>query len=206
MLYQKEYTSIFHVHIPRTAGRYIRNIFLDNKFDGKYLSYDEFYRGIEVPHLHYPLYNDLSYVENSNHFAVVRDPFERFKSSMQLMIRAMNYPVELYDKLKDKDWLFNFLNHSRDYKQYHQNHFRKQSDFISARTHVYKFEDGLGIELIDWLNDRLNLDLNRTEYRYEIFHPHSISGEELPNKKDIDPIVENCIRDYYSDDYENLKY
>ena len=206
MLYQKENKSIFHIHIPRTAGRYIKNIFLDNEFTGKYLYYDMYYRGIEVPHLHYPLYNDLPHVEDSNHFTVVRHPFERFKSAMQLLIRAKDYPIQLYDKLKDKDWFFNFLNHSRDRKQYHQNHFRKQSDFISTRTHVYKFEDGLGIEFIDWLNDRLNLDLKRIEYRYETFHPLTVIGEELPNKKDIDPIVEDYIREYYQEDYENFKY
>ena len=205
MLYSNEKNRIFHIHIPRTAGKYIKNIFFENKFHGSYMYYNEYYKGIEVPHLHYPLYNHLPDVRKSDHFTVVRHPFERFKSAIQVIIKAKDYPMEVYDKLKDKDWLFSFLEHSRNYKHYHQNHFRRQIDFISPKAHVYRFEDGFGVEFIDWINDKFNIELERVHYDYEIFHKRS-RLESLVNKAEIDPVVEDHIRDYYSGDYENLKY
>jgi len=101
--------------------------------------------------------------------------------------------------------LFNFLEHSRNYKHYHQNHFRRQIDFISPKAHVYRFEDGFGVEFIDWINDKFNIELERVNYDYEIFYKRS-RLESLVNKAEIDPVVEDHIRDYYSKDYENLKY
>ena len=205
MFYQSQHKNIFHIHIPRTAGRYITNIFLGNKFQVNYMNYNEFYEGIEVPHLHYPLYNNLPDVKDSDHFTIVRHPFEKFKSALQVIIKVRDYPIEIYDKLKDKDWLFNFLEHSRVHRQYHQNHFRRQSDFISPKVHIYKFEDGFGVKFIDWMNDKFDLQLTRVNYDFNVFHIPSES-ESLPNKAEIDPVVEDHIRDYYSKDYENLKY
>lgn len=206
MLYKKENTRngkryIFHIHIPRTAGRYIKNIFLVNDWSAKFGNFNIIRDGIEVPHFHYPGYNNLYKVKDADHFTVVRDPFERFKSALQVMIKVQDASLTVYEKIKDKEFLFRFLSHNN----YHKNHFRKQSDFISPKTHVYKFEDGLGLEFIDWINDKLDVDLHRVEYKYEIFHTHS-KLEGLPNKAEIDPIVEDHIREFYQEDYENFKY
>ena len=206
MLYKKENEHlgkryIFHIHIPRTAGKYIKNVFVVNKWRARFGNYNIQQDNVEVPHLHYPGYTKLYKADVADHFTVVRDPFEKFKSSLQMMIRVQDSDLKIYEKIKDKEFLFRFLSHNN----YHLNRFRKQSDFISPKTHVYKFEDGLGLEFIDWVNDKLDIDLHRVEYKYEIFHPAS-KPEGRPNKAEIDPIVEDHIREYYREDYENFKY
>ena len=84
MLYSLGSKKIFHVHIPRTAGRYIKEIFLSNSYEVTFANYNYRFYGIEIPHLHYPLYNCLEYVEDSPQFAVVRNPFDRFKSHIKI--------------------------------------------------------------------------------------------------------------------------
>ena len=55
------------------------------------------------------------------------------------------------------------------------------------------------------MNDKFDLQLTRVNYDSNVFHIPSES-ESLPNKAEIDPVVEDHIKDYYSKDYENLKY
>ncbi len=203
MLYCNDKKSIFHIHIPRTGGRYIRTIFTENYFDFYFADFSKTYNGVEIPHLHYPLYNNLEKVEESPHFAIVRDPFEKFKSVIQLTIKKNSYPKEIYEYIKNKDWLLKFLDYSVNVESYRTNFFRPQSDFISPKTKIYKFENGFGPELPKWINN--NFDLNIDEKIYEKNYDQTII-ELTPNEKEIDPCVKDTIKEYYAEDYEKFNY
>jgi len=194
--------KIFHVHIPRNAGRYVRQIFIENSFDYYHGEYKLLVYGIETPHLHYPLYLNLELVEESEHFVVVRNPFDRFKSSMQIIIRARHYPEEIYEKIQDKDWLFNFLDMEKMVGSYKTNFYRDQKDFISEKTKIWKLENGLNLEFVQWLNNNLNLSLKiSNEIKYDL-----MDAELVPIKQKINPIVEDYIKEYYAEDYEFFNY
>jgi len=201
MLYCNNNKNIFHIHIPRTGGRYVRDIFIQNSYNVYHNNFEILVNGIEAPHLHYPLYNLLEGVESAEHFTVVRDPFERFKSSMQLVIKGRQYPLEVYDCIKDKDWLFGFLDYERDIGFYKTNLFRPQYEFISNYTKIYKFEDGLNENIIKWLNNTLTIDLENKYFSY-----FKGSHEILKNPSKIDNSIKPLIQEYYAKDYEVFNY
>lgn len=203
MLYCNGVKCIFHVHIPRTGGRFIRELFSKNSFNFYFAAYDQKFQGIEIPHLHYPLYLNLERVEESEHFVVIRNPFERFKSSMQVIIRSREYSEEIYEIMKDKDWLFSFLDMERNVKTYDANVFRKQKDFISEKTKIWKLEDNLDDEYINWMNQTFNINLEKKEKALDYERG---SAELLPIKKQIDPSIEELIKEYYEEDYEYFNY
>jgi len=203
MLFCNNNKYIFHIHIPRTGGRYIRNIFEQNYYQTYHNNFEYFVQGIETPHLHYPLYNILEDIDRSStiHFAVVRDPFERFKSSMQLVIKGNQYPIEIYDQLKDKDWLFNFLDFQRNVTYYHTNLFRPQHEFISEKTLTYKFEHGLQKNFLSWANDNMSTNLINKNFSYTLG-----LAEELKNPREIFDDVKPLIKEYYIKDYATFNY
>lgn len=203
MLYCNGNKCLFHIHIPRNGGRFIREVFSKNSFNFYFASYDQKFQGIEIPHLHYPLYLNLERVEESDHFAVVRNPFDRFKSSMQLMIRSSGYSEEIYEIMKDKDWLFSFLDMEKNTNSYYTNQLRNQKEFISEKTKIWRFENGLGDDFINWLNQNFDLQLVQKEYNVNY---HIGIAETLPIKKQIDPSVEELIKEYYEEDYEYFNY
>jgi hypothetical protein len=201
MLYCKSDTSIYQVHIPRTGGRYTRDIFLKNSYEIYHWNYNIHVQGIESPHLHYPLYNLLEGVENSKQFTVVRDPFEKFKSAIQLVINGRQYPSEVYSYLSNKDWLFSFLDYERNVGFYLTNLFRPQYEFISNETLIYKFEDGLKENFIQWSNENMNTGLTNANFSYE-----KHANEFLIHCQDIDDSIELLIQEYYAKDYEIFNY
>jgi hypothetical protein len=202
MLFRSNEKIIFHVHIPRTGGRYVKSIFTSNSYQVDYCDFRTLIEGIELPHLHYPLYNLLKEVkETNNHFSIVRDPFERFKSVMQLVIRCRSYPNTIYELIKNKEWLFEFLEYERTINSYFCNFFRHQHEFISDKTMIYKHEDGLGDNFLEWLNDSFSINLEKNNFNYErTFH------ESLPIEKEIDISVKKSIEEYYEKDYNFFNY
>ena len=208
MLYCNDSIEIFHIHIPRTSGRYIRNLFVENGFDCFYYDYRELYRGKEIPHLHYPWYNNLEGVEEcDNHFTVVRDPYEKFISIMNLIIFEREYPDEIYEVIKDENWLFNFIDDERDRDLYLSNSFEPQSNFISDKTKIYKMENGINENFVEWINSNYHSYLKNLDVDY------ALDNEERrfinTNKKysdNFDPAVKQHIKKYYEEDYVKFNY
>lgn len=208
MLYFKDEISIFQIHIPRTAGRYIKKLFIDNEFDCYFWDYTQTYEGIEIPHLHYPLYNILEDVEEcDNHFTVVRNPYDRFKSLMDLIIVGREYPDEIFDLVKNKDWLFQFIDNEKNVNLYKVNGFPQQVDFISEKTRVYKMEDGMNENFVNWINQNFKLDLKDLNIEYTISdNEDKIINMDIRPSDRFDPIVEKFIKEYYEKDYIKFNY
>lgn len=210
MLYCKENEDcIFHIHIPRTAGRFIKELFSYNCYKVYHTSFSTRVEGIECPHLHYPLYNLLEGVEESKNFTIVRDPFEKFKSSIKLIIKARNYGDQIYRYLRDESWLVDFLNYERSVGGcYIGNFFRPQNEFISEKTFIYKYENGIDENFIKWVKTSMGLDLKYAKLNYpkgpveEIKDPKNFSEIECL----IDDKVKKIIKNYYRKDYEIFNY
>ena len=65
------------VHIPRTAGRFLEENFLDNGFEPEqkiWMTID----GIEIAHFDRSLYERYFDIKDIPHFTIVRNPIDRF--------------------------------------------------------------------------------------------------------------------------------
>lgn len=203
-LFKKDDVSIYHPHIPRTGGRYVTELFDLNNFQVFHRGFEHTVRGIEVPHLHYPLYNFLEEVPDAKKILIVRNPYDRFISSIKTQYFVRSYPSSFFDMISDKDWLFSFLDYEREVDSYITNWFRPQHEYIEKSTLIYKFEDGLDQNFTNWIKANLNIEFNHyNNISYDIS-----DQEQCANKLNvsINPIVRQHIQEYYHEDYSNLNY
>lgn len=202
-LYKKNSISLYHVHIPRTGGRYIKQVLLENDYEIFHDDYEESIYGISLTHLHYPLYEMLEDVKESKNLVIVRDPFQRFCSAVHCIINSLylDQNTQIYSQLENKDGLFNFIEYHSITKRYNSNWLRSQHEFISDNSILYKFENGLSKNFIAWFNQTFSDNLEPRQYDYygdlNELEENILKG----NKK-----IENLIKQYYSKDYEVLGY
>lgn len=203
MLYVKEDKKIFHIHIPRTGGRYIKEVLTNNNYETFHTDYEQSIYGISVMHLHYPLYEMLEDVSNSLHLAIIRDPFERFASAAHCMINEWYLDMEndIYSALETKDGLFQFIEYHSITKRYNSNWLRPQHEFISDKTIIYKYELGLGKSFIDWFNVQFNDNVEHKEYSYYGDPAELKSNKIKENKK-----IKSHVLEYYNKDYTLFEY
>lgn len=203
MLYVKEDRKIFHVHIPRTGGRYLKEVLTNNQYETFHADYEQSIYGISIMHLHYPLYEMLEDVPESFHLAIVRDPFTKFASAAHCMINEwyLNMEDDVYSALETKDGIAQFIEYHAMTKRYNSNWLRPQHEFISGKTIIYKYEDGLGKPFIEWFNKKFNDNVEHKEYAY-----YGDQAELKPNKIKENKKIQSNIIDYYKKDYEVFNY
>ena len=202
-LFIKDNIKVFHVHIPRTGGRYIKEVLKQNGYQIYYDDYDQSIYGISIMHLHYPLYEMLDDVSNSAQFAIVRNPFDRFVSAAHCMIKEWYFEIEddIESALETKEGLEQFIEYHAITKRYNANWMRPQYEFICDKTLIYKYEDKLGKNFIKWFNNNFDSCVEHKEYSY-----YGDPNELLENKIKTNKKIESLIKDYYAKDYELLNY
>ena len=142
-------------------------------------------------------------VSSSKQFAIVRDPFTRFASAAHCMIKEWYSDMEdeIYSNLESKEGLWQFIEYHAITKRYNANWMRLQHEFISNKTLVYRYEDGLGKNFIDWFNQSFDETIDHKEYSYFGDPKELLENKIKENKK-----IESNVRLYYKDDYERLNY
>lgn len=207
-------SSVYFIHIPRTGGRFIREIFKsDNNYQMLFHTYNRTYKNQQVPHLIYPDYLDLDKfamkydkkinfytkidIKNTPHFTIVRNPFDKFKSEIKSNLKNqddINFLIQ-YDKNK----LIKLLN--ENIANTTSNWFISQSSFISPQTKIWKYENGIGVEFVKWIKNEFNFDIKNINVEYEMF-PYDWTNVNLDPLEEIRPIIEEI----YKDDYIKFGY
>lgn len=159
--------KIYFIHIPRTGGRYIKQMFIYN-FDTKYEK--EKYtleKNMITMHWHYPLYlkRQKEMNKDSKFFAVIRDPFEKIMSQLKVDIRR---DEKILNKLKDRDFFIDYIEDQRNIYSFHNNWYRPQVDFLSQETFLWHFSLGFEDQFFSWLENHFGLFLkNKKIQEYE---------------------------------------
>ena len=150
----------FFIHIPRTAGRFFeQNLLKVNNFvwydkvniDRQYKSID----GVELAHFHREYYEKYLDVEGIPHITIIRNPIDRF-ISCSIFLRKL-YGDDIDEMLEDEMYFYSMI---QNYPLSQSvNWFRSQLDFISDKTHIWKFENGFGDDFAKWVSDILDMDI-----------------------------------------------
>ena len=189
--------KIFFIHIPRTAGRFVeRNLetygwVWDDQVDvdRKYKSVD----GVEVAHFHKEYYEKYLDVEDIPHFTIVRNPINRFISA-SIYLREL-YGHDIQELMEDPMYFFSMIENYPSTESV--NWYRPQVDFLSEKTHVWKFEDGIGDEFSKWLSDIAGVEIKMDpEVKYK--------NSDESHKLDKTPALVNNIRELCRKDIEQL--
>jgi len=207
ILYKNGKKKIFFIHIPRNAGRYIRELFLKNKYetshdrwapDPQITDSKKYHKcGIEIAHLHYPLY-DLLPIKNLPIFTIIRNPFDRIKKTLARQLISDETQLEF--PLREENFYKGVEGH-RKYASYHNNRYRPQYEFLSPNTKLWKFDWGFKDQFCKWLNvtfdlnilpPKINLDYNKSSLDILSIPPHI--EKHLEN-------LEPFVKKYYHQDY-----
>ena len=194
----KNSKQIYHIHIPRTAGRYISSLFLSNKFKIRYNCFDNKINGYDLTHLPYPYYNELEGVSGVKKFAVIRNPFDRFSSILKLIIGDDKFTYDYFDYVLNqtssenvRNTVFSILDQSP--------HSLPQYKYIDDSVYLWKYENGMGYDFVKWINSNFDLDFKFNEVAYEINRFDYFHNIPFCDK------VRDVIVEYYKKDFELFK-
>jgi len=192
--------KVFFAHIPRTAGRFVEANLLANGFDWGDSHLDtglgvmSVVNGVEIAHYHREYYQEYLNVENIPHFSIVRSPITRFISGSLYLKRTYGEDIQ---SIMEDPIMFSSMIQNLPFKE-SWNWYRPQVDFLTNKTHVWKFEDKIGDEFVFWLSGIIELDL---KFDDNIVYPKS---SDEGNKLKKSPQLELNIRSAYKKDFEVL--
>ena len=182
------------VHIPRTAGRFLEENILNHGFEPEQVIWKSV-DGIEIAHFHAELYqkhfDDLS---NIPHFAIVRNPIDRFISCSIFLTRM--YGEDIQEAMEDP-MMFGSMLQNFPLTQA-VNWFRPQIDFLTDDTNIWKFEDGFGSDFDEWVSEIVGVEYTTKDVPYE-----KLAYGETKKLEKTDKLVNN-IMSLYRKDYEYL--
>jgi len=196
--------KVFFAHIPRTAGRYVEaNLLWKNDFEWCESHLDTgngvmtMMYGSEIAHWHKELYEehlDVKYIPN---FSILRNPINRFISGSVYLKRLYgNNSQELFE---DPNLFFSMLaNIPMMDPSFSANWFRSQVDFLTTRTSIWNYENGMGDIFVEWLSDIIEVELKFDE---NIEYPKS---KDEGNKLDATPKLIDNIKQLYRKDIEQF--
>ena len=179
----------FCIHIPRTAGRFISENLLINDCRREHNDSWAMKNGVELSHYHREYYEKYLDVKDIPHFAVVRNPVDRF-------ISAEGHIGIVDSDLKVDRKLLNYLIKGDGASKYYY-HFRPQVEYISSKTHVWKYEDGIGKEFASWLSNILDIDF---VFDDNIGYCKSERSERMTKT----PHLVNIINKFYKKDFDQF--
>lgn len=190
--------SVFFIHIPRTAGRYVKTLLKNNYDDCQFYTFDKTLDGIVIGHLHYPNYEKLFNFKNIKKFTVVREPVDRFISVLSVSTLSLDEKNEIF---KSQHCFNKFVNN--EILKSDNNWLRPQINFIDNKTKIWKYENGFENNFIDWLQKNCNLDLKNKNNLRPVF-----KKMDYDNKKKIilSKKEKELIKNYYYQDYKVLEY
>lgn len=214
--------EVCFLHIPRTGGRYIANLLVDNGYDyakgfpgSGYRTI--YFQGKELLHLNLQEETALARLCDrelpQRRFTVIRNPVDKFISFSNVYYSFVQ-PIgidwkqledyELFSSTMDK---FGYLRKTNDdthlltmgIRTLNNNAYIDQREFIDDSVSVWKYEDGLGQEFVDWLNNdvKLNVKLTDSTYNKRSFDNH---------KRNFSDKFIQVLHRYYHDELQHFGY
>ena len=194
--------KVFFAHIPRTAGRYVEaNLLWKNDCDWDEINLDTglgvmtMMHGAEIAHWHKKIYEEHLDVKDIPNFSIIRNPFDKFISGSVYLKRL--YGNDCQELFEDENLFFSMLaNIPTLDPNFSANWFKSQVDFMTDRTHIWKYEDGMGENFVSWLSGIMGVDLKFDE---DIEYPKS---RDEGNKLKKTPKLIHNLRQLYRKDIE----
>ena len=191
------------IHIPRTAGRFVewnlesQGWVWDDKnvIDKMYKSVE----GIELAHFHRDFYEKYLDVKDIPHVSIVRNPIDKFISASIWLTRLYGDDIQesMEDPMMFSSMIYNFPASES------LNWYRPQVDFISDKTHVWKFEDGIGDEFSTWISGIVGVDIKMDKDLKYLKHPKMREDSVESRLKKTDALIDN-LKIFYRKDFSTF--
>ena len=198
------------VHIPRTAGRFVEQnleaqgwewekidekIKLSRRHDSSKVRMYDSVEGIEIAHFHKEYYEKYLDVKDIPHVSIVRNPIDRFISASIWLTRLYGDDIQeaMEDPVSFNSMLFNFPMPES------VNWYRPMVDFMSDKTEIWKFEDGMGTKFSNWISGIVGVDIKMDQYLEYRTDPRMREESSDSRLKKTDALIDN-LRVFYRKD------
>ena len=167
----------FFIHIPKTAGRFLQQNFINNNFEPEQNILD-WIDGIEPAHFHRELYQKHLNIKDIKHVTIVRDPLQRY-----LSLKTHNYP-------DSKNW----LRPQVDYVTEETNIWKFE----------HGFDEKFSTWLSEVLETHIKIQELDSDHTYNDKGQRLFLEYKHPNYKKIESTDEivNHVKSFYQEDYK----
>ena len=201
LIFKEKINPLYFVHIPRTGGRYLRELFLKNNYIVNHWRFDEYHNNIVVPHLQYPYYSKFTNHGKIKQFTLVRNPGDRFVSMFCSGIVKDNLLIDEDKILNNKSLLFEFIENNINNLNSHTNWFLPQHHFLNNNCKIWKIENGLGKKFYKWMETSFKIKFKSKTIVNNYKTDYDFNKKIKLNKKTI-----GYIKEFYKHDYKLLSY
>ncbi len=201
LIFKEKINPLYFVHIPRTGGRYLRELFLNNGYILNHTDFNLYYNNITVPHLHYPYYNKFSNNGKIKQFTFVRNPVDRFISMFCAVVIKDNLLIDEDKILNNKNLLFDFIENNINVTNSHTNWFLPQHHFLNNNCKIWKIENGLEKNFFKWLETNFKIKFKTKDIKNDYRTEYDFYKKIKLNKKTIE-----YIKEFYKHDHKLLGY
>ena len=169
-----------YVHIPRTGGRHVRHLLINNCNSVEHYSYACFFKHKELPHLTHREYEEFLEYKIFKKFTIVRDPLFKNQDSVNCFINK-----EISNPLNFGNW------------------FNPQIDFIDFETKLWNYENKFENSFFEWMLKNFNFEIKNKTTEYSTSKEHDFKRKEQLYLNDTQKAF---IKNYYYKDYKILGY
>ena len=193
----------FFAHIPRTAGRSVEaNLLLnDIEWDDAHLDNGlgvmSKVNGVEIAHYHRDYYEKYLNVKDIPHFSIVRNPITRFISGSLYIKRVYGNDIQ---SVMEDPMMFSAMIENLPFEEA-LNWYRPQVDFMTEKTHVWKFEDGFGEGFVSWLSGIVGIDL---KFDDGVQYPMSNDEYDKNSRLEKTDNLIHIIKQVYKKDFDRF--
>tara|TARA_R110001599_G_scaffold204194_1_gene401433 strand:+ start:434 stop:1039 length:606 start_codon:yes stop_codon:yes gene_type:complete len=196
--------KLYFSHIPRTGGRHVRQLLINNCNSVEHYSYACFFKHKELPHLTHREYEEFLEYKIFKKFTIVRDPVDRFISSVQANSHFKNITNEgFYSLFKNQDSVNCFINKEISNPLNFGNWFNPQIDFIDFETKLWNYENKFENSFFEWMLKNFNFEIKNKTTEYPTSKEHDFKRKEQLYLNDTQKAF---IKNYYYKDYKILGY
>lgn len=200
LIFKKKLKPVYFIHIPRTGGRYLRELLKSNGYILNFYFFNK-YLDKEIPHLYYPYYNTFNNYGSIPQFLIVRNPIDRFMSMFSSSLIKDNLNIDIDKILNNKALLYKYIQQQITTTNYHTNWFLPQYFFINSKCKIWKYENGLGLNFFKWLKKELKININEKNIIDNYKEKYDDYKKVKINKK-----TELFIKEYYQLDFKFFNY
>ena len=155
--------------------------------------------GIELAHFHKEFYEKYLDVKDIPHISIVRNPIDRFISASIWLTRLYGDDIQesMEDPMMFSSMIYNFPASES------LNWYRPQVDFLSDKTHVWRFEDGIGDEFSSWISGIVGVDIKMDKDLKYLKHPKMREDSPDSRLKKTDALIDN-LKVFYRKDFSKF--
>ena len=197
-IFQKDGKSILYIHVPKTGGSYIENLFKKNGFTMSYFDNSRDFLSLRTcspQHYHADILKQLFNVEKFDYvFMSVRDPLKRHISEFRMRANGRKTPLDI------NGWTKKVIENYEENKFVYDNHIRPQSEFYISGIDVFSQDDGFNDNFVEIISKKIGFEFTVKKID-KVMHRDSIQTTKT-NESKISTKTIDTLKLFYANDYK----